>query len=51
MDLTVACLMGFSDQWDNDWLDNDGLGMASIALVHVTLIELYHVTFIELFCR
>ena len=26
MDLTVACLMGFSDLWDNDWLNNDELG-------------------------
>jgi len=26
MNLIVACLMGFSDLWDNDWLNNDELG-------------------------
>ena len=25
MNLTVACLMGFNGQWNNDWLDNDWL--------------------------
>ena len=25
MDLTIPCLMGFNDLWDNDWLDNGGL--------------------------
>ena len=23
--LTVPCLMGFNDLWDNDWLDNEEL--------------------------